>query len=212
MSVQNIYDAVLAYDEDEVGRLVKAEVEAGTDLDQILNDGMIAALDEIGEKFSDGTLFIPEMLMAAEAMQAGLEILRPLLAETGAKSRGTVVIGTVKGDLHDIGKNLVGMMFEGAGYRVVDLGTDVDAEAFVTAVQENDADFVAMSSLLTTSMSAMETAVAAVRDANRTRNRSVKILVGGPPVNKDFANRIGADGYGDDAPGAVEAARSFAQV
>jgi len=212
VSVQNIYDAVLAYDEDEVGRLVKAEVEAGTDLDQILNDGMIAALDEIGEKFSDGTLFIPEMLMAAEAMQAGLEILRPLLAETGAKSRGTVVIGTVKGDLHDIGKNLVGMMFEGAGYRVVDLGTDVDAEAFVTAVQENDADFVAMSSLLTTSMSAMETAVAAVRDANRTRNRSVKILVGGPPVNKDFANRIGADGYGDDAPGAVEAARSFAQV
>lgn len=212
MAIQDIYDAVLAYDEEEVASLVLAEIEAGTDLGAILNEGMIAALDEIGDKFSDGTLFIPEMLMAAEAMQAGLEILRPLLADTGAKPRGTVVIGTVKGDLHDIGKNLVGMMFEGAGYRVVDLGTDVDAEAFVTAVQENDADFVAMSSLLTTSMAAMEAAVAAVRNATRTRNRNVKILVGGPPVNQNFADRIGADGYGDDAPGAVEAARSFAQA
>jgi len=212
VAIQDIYDAVMAYDEEDVARLVRAEIEAGTDLDTILNDGMIAALDEIGERFSEGTLFIPEMLMAAEAMQAGLAIVRPLLADTGAKPRGTVVIGTVKGDLHDIGKNLVGMMFEGAGYRLIDLGTDVDADTFVTAVQENDPDFVAMSSLLTTSMAAMATAVAAVRNAIETNGMDVKILVGGPPVNQEFADRIGADGYGDDAPGAVEAARSFAQV
>lgn len=209
MAIQDIYNAVMEYDEEAVAELVQAEVDAGTNLEKILNEGMIAALDVIGEKFSEGTLFVPEMLMAAEAMQAGLVILRPLLVETGAKPVGTIVLGTVKGDLHDIGKNLVGMMLEGAGFRVIDLGTDVEAEAFINAAQEHEADIIGLSGLLTTSMPEMEKAVVAVRQANQTRNVHVKVMVGGPPVNDEFAGRIGADAYGLDAPGAVERARAM---
>ncbi len=209
MSVQEIFDAVMDYDEEEVAELVQAEVDGGTDVQVILGDGLVSALDDIGEKFSAGTLFVPEMLMAAEAVQAGLDILRPLLTETGVKPIGTVILGTVKGDLHDIGKNLVGMLLEGAGFRVVDLGTDVDAEQFIASAQENDADLIALSGLLTTSMPEMEKAVATLRDANETRNLNVKVMVGGPPVNEDFARRIGADAYGMDAPAAVEHARGF---
>lgn len=212
MSMTDIYQAVMDYDEEAVARLVNQEIAAGTEPSAILDEGMIAALDEIGERFSKGTLFVPEMLMAAEAVQAGLGILRPLLADTGAKPIGTVILGTVKGDLHDIGKNLVGMMFEGAGFRLIDLGTDVDPEAFIAAAQENDADIVAMSGLLTTSMPEMEKAVASVQQANKTRNLNVKVLIGGPPVNQEFADKIGADGYGIDAPAAIESARKMAAV
>lgn len=212
MSMTDIYQAVMDYDEEAVARLVNQEIEAGTEPSAILDEGMIAALDEIGERFSKGTLFVPEMLMAAEAVQAGLGILRPLLANTGAKPIGTVILGTVKGDLHDIGKNLVGMMFEGAGFRLIDLGTDVDPEAFIAAAQENDADIVALSGLLTTSMPEMEKAVASVQLANKTRNLNVKVLIGGPPVNQEFADKIGADGYGIDAPAAIESARKMAAV
>jgi len=127
MTVAEIFDAVMDYEEEDVAELVQAEVDAGTDVTIILQDGLVSALDVIGEKFSAGTLFVPEMLMAAEAVQAGLDILRPLLTETGVKPIGTVVLGTVKGDLHDIGKNLVGMLLEGAGFRVIDLGTGADA-------------------------------------------------------------------------------------
>ncbi len=209
MPVQEIFDAVMDYDEEEVAELVQAEVDCGTDVQVILGEGLVSALDDIGEKFSAGTLFVPEMLMAAEAVQAGLDILRPLLADTGVKPIGTVILGTVKGDLHDIGKNLVGMLLEGAGFRVVDLGTDVDAEQFIASAQENDADLIALSGLLTTSMPEMEKAVAVLRDANESRNLNVKVMVGGPPVNEDFAQRIGADAYGMDAPAAVEQARGF---
>ena len=207
MPIKDIYDAVMEYDEDEVAELVRSEVEAGTDIKQILNEGMIAALDEIGRKFSEGTLFVPEMLMAAEAMQAGLDILRPKLADSGVKPVGVMILGTVKGDLHDIGKNLVGMMMEGAGFKIVDLGTDVDPQDFIQAAQENEADIIALSGLLTTSMPEMARAVEAIVDANRTRNLNVKVMVGGPPVNQDFADTIGADGYGADAPNAVATAR-----
>jgi len=209
MSIQEIYNAVMEYEEEDVAELVQAEVDAGTDVEEILNKGLIDALDVIGEKFSAGTLFVPEMLMAAEAVQAGLEILRPLLVNTGVKSAGTVILGTVKGDLHDIGKNLVGMMFEGAGFKLIDLGTDVDPEEFISAAQENAADLILLSGLLTTSMPEMEKAVAAIRDANQTRNLNVKTMVGGPPVNAEFAARIGADGYSADAPTAVDDARAF---
>jgi 5-methyltetrahydrofolate--homocysteine methyltransferase len=209
MAVGEIYDAVMAFDEDRVAELVTTEIEAGTDLQAILNDGMIAALDDIGERFSAGTLFVPEMLLAADASLAGLDILRPLLAETGAKPIGTVVIGTVKGDLHDIGKNLVGMMLEGAGFNIVDLGTDVDPDHFIAAAQENEADIIAISGLLTTSMAEMQAAVSAIAEANATRNLNVRVIVGGPPVNQDFADTIGANGYSDDAPNAVALARGL---
>ncbi len=212
MSIQKIYDAVMAYEEEEVPELIKAELDAGTDVRKILDEGLIAALDVIGEQFSAGTIFVPEMLMAAEAVQAGLDLLRPLLIDTGAKPVGTIILGTVKGDLHDIGKNLVGMMFEGAGFNLIDLGTDVDAEEFITAAQENDADIVAMSGLLTTSMPEMQRAVQAVRAANETRNINVKIMIGGPPINEEFAAKIGADGYGMDAPSAVDRARHFVEA
>ncbi|HJM48254.1 MAG TPA: corrinoid protein [Alphaproteobacteria bacterium] len=209
MSVSEIYEAVSDYDDAKVTELVNAEVAAGTEVQVILNEGMIAALDEIGRKFSEGTLFVPEMLMAAEAVQAGLEIVRPLLIDTGIKPVGCVVIGTVKGDLHDIGKNLVAMMLEGAGFKIVDLGTDVDAAQFIDAAQENEADLIAMSGLLTTSMPEMEKAVVVIDEANSTRNMNVKVMVGGPPVSQDFAERIGASGYGIDAPGAVDLARGL---
>ncbi|MDP6352393.1 MAG: corrinoid protein [Alphaproteobacteria bacterium] len=211
MAIQDIYEAVMAFDEDTIGDLVQAEVDAGTDVQVILEKGMISALDEIGKQFSEGTLFVPEMLMAAEATQAGLDVLRPVLIDAGIKPVGTVVLGTVKGDLHDIGKNLVGMMLEGAGFALVDLGTDVDAESFVNAAQEKEADIIAMSALLTTSMPEMEKAVAAVSAANQSRNLNVKVIVGGPPVNTDFADKIGADGYGVDAHGAVELVRDLVQ-
>ncbi len=211
MAVEDIYNAIMAYDEDLVAQMVSAEIEAGTDVKVILDEGMIAALDTIGERFSQNTLFIPEMLLAADATLAGLAILRPILADTGAKPVGTVVIGTVKGDLHDIGKNLVGMMLEGAGFAIIDLGTDVDPEDFIATAQEKEADIIAMSSLLSTSMSEMAKAVAAINQANETRNLNVRVMVGGPPVDQEFADKTGADGYGADAPGAIQLARQLIQ-
>ena len=200
MANQDIFNAVLAFDEAGVKAKTQAEVDAGTDIQSILNDGLIAAMDEVGEKFSAGELFVPEMLMAAQAMKGGLEILKPLLATGQSSSKGTVVIGTVKGDLHDIGKNLVSMMMEGAGFDVVDMGVDVDSEAFVKAAADKGADVIALSALLTTTMPAMETTVKAVKEAGM----SVKTIIGGAPVTQAFADQIGADGYSADAPGAVK--------
>jgi 5-methyltetrahydrofolate--homocysteine methyltransferase len=200
MAIQDIFNAVLAFDEAGVKTKTQAEVDAGTDIQSILNDGLIAAMDEVGEKFSTGELFVPEMLMAAQAMKGGLEILKPLLSSGQSSSKGTVVIGTVKGDLHDIGKNLVSMMMEGAGFEVVDMGVDVDSEAFVKAAAENGADVIALSALLTTTMPSMETTVKAVKEAGMT----VKTIIGGAPVTQAFADQIGADGYSADAPGAVK--------
>ena len=209
MSIEDIFDAILEFDEDRVAELVEAELAAGTPVETVLNDGLVAALDTIGARFSEGTIFVPEMLLAADAMKEGMNILRPLLAETGSKPIGKVVLGTVKGDLHDIGKNLVGMMLEGAGFGVIDIGIDVAAETFVDAAHDNEADIIAMSALLTTSMPEMEKAVAAVATANRTRNLNAKVMIGGPPVNQAFADKVGAHGYGMDAPAAVALAREL---
>jgi len=205
MGIQEIYDAILGFDEEKVKELTQKEIDAGTDIDTILNDGMIAAMDEVGKRFSEGILFVPEMLMAAQAMKAGLEILKPLLKGDAALSKGTVVIGTVKGDLHDIGKNLVAMMLEGAGFKVVDLGPDVDAQKFVEAAREHEADVVALSALLTTTMPQMEATVAAIKEAGL----NVKTIIGGAPVTQAFADQIHADGYSDDAPGGVELVRKL---
>jgi 5-methyltetrahydrofolate--homocysteine methyltransferase len=205
MAIQDIFQAVMTFDEASVKKLVQAELEAGTDIDTILNEGLIGAMDEVGKKFSEGELFVPEMLMAAQAMKGGLEILKPLLAEGTTESKGTVVIGTVKGDLHDIGKNLVAMMMEGAGFNVVDLGVDVEAAKFVEAAQANKAKVVALSALLTTTMPAMQATIDAIKEAGL----AVKTIVGGAPVTQAFADQIKADGYSDDAPGAVELARKL---
>jgi 5-methyltetrahydrofolate--homocysteine methyltransferase len=203
MATQDIFNAVLAFDEAGVKAKTQSEVDAGTNIQSILNDGLIAAMDEVGERFSSGELFVPEMLMAAQAMKGGLEILKPLLVAGQSSSKGTVVIGTVKGDLHDIGKNLVSMMMEGAGFEVVDLGVDVDSETFVKTAMEKNADVIALSALLTTTMPAMEQTIKAVREAGL----STRIIIGGAPVTQAFADRINADGYSADAPGAVETAR-----
>jgi corrinoid protein of di/trimethylamine methyltransferase len=205
MATADIFKAVLAYDEAQAKSLTQAEIDAGTDIETILNEGLISAMDDVGKKFSEGELFVPEMLMAAQAMKAGLAILKPHLASDSAANKGTVVIGTVKGDLHDIGKNLVAMMMEGAGFNVIDLGVDVDADKFVAAAKEHDANLVALSALLTTTMPAMEATVNAVKEAGL----SVKTIIGGAPVTQAYADQIGADGYSDDAPGAVELARSL---
>jgi 5-methyltetrahydrofolate--homocysteine methyltransferase len=203
MAVKDIYEGVLAFQVDKVRELTQAELDAGTDIQTILNDGLIGAMDEVGQKFSEGILFVPEMLMAAQAMKAGLAILKPHLTEEMSHSKGTVVIGTVKGDLHDIGKNLVAMMMEGAGLTVIDLGVDVDAEKFVEAAKDNQADVVALSALLTTTMPSMETTVKAIKEAGL----STKSIIGGAPVTEAYAKQIGADGHSDDAPGAVDLVR-----
>jgi 5-methyltetrahydrofolate--homocysteine methyltransferase len=200
MATQDIFNAVLAFDEATVKAKTQSEMDGGTDIDTILNDGLISAMDEVGERFSAGELFVPEMLMAAQAMKAGLEILKPHLSAGQSQSKGTVVIGTVKGDLHDIGKNLVSMMMEGAGFEVVDLGVDVESEIFVKTAAEKSAQMIALSALLTTTMPAMEGTVKAIKEAGM----AVKTIIGGAPVTQAFADQIGADGYSADAPGAVK--------
>ncbi len=200
MAVQDIFNAILAYDEETVKARTRAEIEGGTDIATILNEGLIAPMDVVGERFSAGDLFIPEMLKAAQVMKKGLEILKPHLTVGQSRSKGTVVIGTVKGDLHDIGKNLVSMMLEGAGFEVVDLGVDVSSERFVKIATEKNARVIGLSALLTTTMPAMDSTVKAVKEAGL----AVKTIVGGAPVTQAFADTIGADGYSADAAGAVK--------
>ena len=201
--MKDIFEAVLGFDGDEVVGLVKQEIDRGTDLSIILNDGLIGAMDEVGKKFSSGELFVPEMLLAAQAMKAGLDELKPHMSKDAAKTKGTVVIGTVKGDLHDIGKNLVSMMMEGAGFEVIDLGVDVETEKFIQVAKDSSADIICMSALLTTTMPEMEVTIKALND----QGLNYKTMIGGAPVTQDFADKIGADGYSEDAPGAVEKAR-----
>jgi 5-methyltetrahydrofolate--homocysteine methyltransferase len=203
--MKSIYDAVIAFDGDRVIEQVGLEIAQGREVAAILKEGLISPLDEVGRKFSRGELFLPEMLAAAQAMKAGLELIRPMLTEADAPSAGKVVIGTVKGDLHDIGKDLVAMMFEGAGFTVLNLGVDVAPETFVAAARENAPNIVALSALLTTTMPAMEATVKQLKAAGV----EAKLLVGGAPVSQSFAERIGAHGYADDAPGAVALGRSL---
>lgn len=175
----------------------------------IVEQGLVPGMSAIGEKFKNNEVFVPEMLIAARAMKECMAILEPLLADAGIKPKFTAVIGTVQGDLHDIGKNLVAMMLKGANFGIVDLGTNVPPEKFVAAAQEHNAQLVCLSALLTTTMPAMQSTVQAVRDAGLA---SVKILVGGAPVTQDFCNEIGADGYSQDAASAVDLALRLAET
>ena len=208
MAIKDVYQAVLDFEEDSIAGLIEKELAAGTDVNQLLQDGLIGAMDAVGKAFSEGELFVPEMLMAAQTMKAGLEVLKPKLGGAGAASAGTIVIGTVKGDLHDIGKNLVGMMLEGGGFEVHDLGVDVEAKTFVEAVKKHNATILGLSALLTTTMPAMEETVAAIKEAGLG---NVKVMIGGAPVTQAYADKIGASGYSEDAPSAVELARRLAK-
>jgi 5-methyltetrahydrofolate--homocysteine methyltransferase len=179
----------------------------GLSAEELLNKGLMPGMDHVGVEFKAGNMFVPEVLRSAKAMQESMEILRPLLAESGAETAGKVILGTVKGDLHDIGKNLVGMMCEGAGFEIVDLGKDIEPEAFVAAVKEHKPQILGMSALLTTTMRSMERTIKALEEAG-VRD-TVKIMIGGAPVTQDFADQIGADGYSSNAASAAELAKQF---
>lgn len=191
----------------EMPKLIQDALKAGIPPSKILSDGLVAGMDVVGEKFRCDEIFMPEVLISAKAMQAGMDILRPKLIETGAKLAGQIALGTVKGDLHDIGKNLVGMLMEGAGYQVIDLGVDVPIEKFVEAVKSNRPNIVGLSALLTTTMPMMKLVIESLTEAG-VRD-TVKIMVGGAPVTEKFAKEIGADGYAPDAASAVAKAREL---
>jgi 5-methyltetrahydrofolate--homocysteine methyltransferase len=192
---------------DDVTELTQQALDEGLTAAEILNGGLVVGMDRVGTDFKSGELFVPEVLIAARAMHAGMDILRPLLAESDVPSAGKVVIGTVAGDLHDIGKNLVVMMLEGGGFDVVDVGIDVGPEKFVEAVKTEQPDLVGMSALLTTTMPSMEKTIDALAEAG-VRD-SVKVMIGGAPVTQAYANEIGADGYAPDAASAVDLARAL---
>lgn len=202
---EEIYENVISGQAETVKTLTARAVEEGFAASELLNEVLIPAMTEVGQRFERQEFFVPEMLVAARAMKAGVEVLRPYLVEAGVKPIGTVVIGTVAGDLHDIGKNLVSMMLEGTGFRVVDLGVDVPPERFVQAVRENGPQLVGMSALLTTTMLAMKTTIEALSKAG-LRER-VKVMIGGAPVTQRFADEISADLYAPDASSAARKAK-----
>jgi len=198
-------DAVIKGDQNAAMEITKAALAEGTAAKSVLDDGLIAGMDVIGARFKKNEVYIPEVLIAARAMKMAMEILEPELVKAGVKPVGRFIIGTVQGDLHDIGKNLVAMMLKGAGFEVIDLGVDVGAEKFVEQVKAADVHVVGMSALLTTTMPGMERTLKALRDADV----SAKIMIGGAPVTQDYADKIGADGYAPDAASAVDVAKSL---
>jgi 5-methyltetrahydrofolate--homocysteine methyltransferase len=208
--IEAIYNAVLDGNAPAAKAGVEKALAAGIAPDVILKEGLIGAMGEVGRLFEENEYFVPEMLVSARAMQNGLAVIKPYLAESGAKPTGKVIVGTVKGDLHDIGKNLVAMMLEGAGFEVIDMGTDVTPEKFVKGALEHKPQVVGMSALLTTTMPSMGTTVKALVEAG-IRDQ-VKVMIGGAPVTDAFAKQIGADGYAPDASSAVRMAKSLAGV
>ena len=206
--LKQIAEKLYAGDDDAVAELTQRALDEGLMPAEVLNGGLLAGMDRVGVDFRDGELFVPEVLIAARAMHAGMAILRPLLTESDVPSAGKVVIGTVEGDLHDIGKNLVGMMLEGGGFEIVDLGTDVPPDRFIEAIKMEHPNLVGMSALLTTTMPSMKRTIDALMEAGL--RDTVRVMVGGAPVTQTFADEIGADGYAPDAASAVELARSLA--
>ncbi len=202
--LQALVDRVIHGDRDEVARLTQEAIDEGVGLESILNEGLIVGMNEVGRRFKANEFYVPEVLIAARAMRAGMDILKPLLSESGFEPRGRVAIGTVRGDLHDIGKNLVVMMLEGGGYEVIDLEVDVSPEDFVAAVNEHTPNVVAMSALLTTTMPSMQDTIDALSEAGVRGN--VKVMIGGAPVTQAYADEVGADGYAPDAASAVDLA------
>jgi 5-methyltetrahydrofolate--homocysteine methyltransferase len=200
-----LHDAILSGDAKAARELTEKALADGIEPMLLVNHAMVPAMDEVGRRFECNEYFVPELLISARAMKAALELIRPILVARGTQPVGRVAIGTVKGDLHDIGKNLVAAMLEGGGFEVLDLGVNVSPEQFVNAVREKGAQVVAMSALLTTTMPAMRTTIEALKAAG-VRER-VKVLIGGAPITQKYADEIGADGYSESAPGAVNLAR-----
>ena len=201
----DLYDGVKG----EIPVQVYDALARGQTPQEILDAGLVAGMDIVGVDFRDGILFVPEVLMAANAMKAGMEVLRPLLTETGAQRVGMAVVGTVKGDIHDIGKNLVAMMLEGAGFEVINLGINVDADTFLAAIKEHKPDILGMSALLTTTMPYMKVVVNALGEEGM--RDEIYVMVGGAPVTENFAREVGADAYGRDAAVSVEIAKRYMQ-
>jgi 5-methyltetrahydrofolate--homocysteine methyltransferase len=204
-NLESLYTAVLDGDAKSSALLTRGALAAGADPMSLVTGAMIPAMDEAGKRFEEEEYFVPELLLAARAMKAAMELIRPLLVASGAKSAGRIAVGTVKGDLHDIGKNLVASMLEGGGFDVIDLGADVSPERFIKAINEQGAQVVCLSALLTVTMPAMKTTIEAFKTAG-VRDR-IKVLVGGAPVSEQYAKDIGADGFGENANSAVSLVR-----
>ncbi len=205
--IESIKQAVVDGKHAEIEKMVQEAIDEKTDLEILINEALIGAMDIVGKKFSANEIFVPEMLASAATMKKGLALIKPLLTGGGGKPRGTVLLGTVKGDLHDIGKNLVTMMLEGAGFNVLDLGVDLSVENVISKVEELKPDILGLSTLLSTTMPEMGKVIKALE--GRGLRGSVKVMVGGAPVDEKFAEKIGADGYGKDAGEAVELARKL---
>ena len=204
---ERVYEAILKGDNGGAVEVAQEALDAGDDPQELIDRGMIPAMAEVGRRFEDEVYFVPELLLSARAMKGALALLRPLLAESGGEKVGSVVLGTVQGDLHDIGKNLVAAMLQGCGFRVIDLGVDVSADAFIESVQEKEAQIVALSALLTTTMVQMKAVIEALEKAG-IRDK-VKVIIGGAPITQQYADEIGADGYSDNASAAVNIARKL---
>jgi len=202
---EGIAQALIKGDRNTVGQLTQQAIDEGTPPEQILTDGLVAGMSVIGKRFKANEIYVPEVLIAARAMKAGMEVLDPQLSAAGVEPLGTVILGTVKGDLHDIGKNLVGMMLTGAGMKVIDAGTDVPPEKFVELAKSEGAQVVALSALLTTTMTHMEEVIKALKESGVT----VRTIIGGAPVTQTFADEIGADGYAADAASAADIAKAL---
>ena len=206
--LEKIAAGVIEGNLNEVPDQVQSALDEGLEPNKILENGLIVGMNEVGKRFKGGSMFVPEVLRSARTMHAGQELLRPLLAEGDASLGGKILLGTVQGDLHDIGKNLVGMMCEGAGFQVIDLGFNLEPEKFTEAIKQHQPDIVGMSALLTTTMRAMGHTIKAIEEAG-LRDK-LKVMVGGAPVDADFADRIGADGYGHNAASGAELAKKLA--
>jgi len=204
---EKFYTAISSGKMDEVKKLTQEALDAGEKAESILRDGLLPAMEQIGVKFKNNEIYIPEVLIAARAMHAGMGILKPILSKSTTRQSMKVIMGTVKGDLHDIGKNLVVMLLEGGGFEVVDLGVDIPADKFVEAIKKHQPQVVGMSALLTTTMREMKSTIEAIQEAGL--RKQVKVIIGGAPVTERFAKEIGADGYAPDAASAVDVARSL---
>ena len=205
VATSKIKDSVIAGEVDEVRDLVQKAVDEGQEVKKILKEGLIAGINIVGNKYESGEFFLPEMVIAASAMKEGLKVLSPLLKQGDIESAGTVVLGTAQGDIHDIGKSIVGTMLEGAGFMVTDVGVDIGPEKFIEVAKEKRADIIGVSALLTTTMVKMEDVIKAAKEAGL----KAKVMIGGASVTQEFADKIGADGYAPDAPSAVGKAKEL---